>query len=86
MLSPDPNELLTVNTHKGLFQPTRLQFEVHSASGIFQSELESRLALIPFFKVRSDDILVSGKNDDEHFQILGQGQRFETEIKKVYST
>ena len=33
-------EFLTVNTHKGLFRPTRLMFGVHSASGVFQREME----------------------------------------------
>ena len=69
-----------VNTHKGLFQPTCLQFSVHSASGIFQRELENRLAAIPFVKVRSDDILISGKNDKEHFENLSKV----LEIIKVY--
>ena len=66
LLSPRSRELLTINTHKGLFQPTRLQFGVNSASEIFQRELENRLAFIPYVKVRSDDILISGKNDVEH--------------------
>ena len=66
VLSPGSRELLTINTHKGPFQPTRLQFGVHSASGIFQRELENRLATISFIEVRSDDILVSGKNNKEH--------------------
>ena len=43
---------------------------MHSASGIFQRELEKRLASISFVKVRSDDILVSGRNDTEHFETL----------------
>ena len=72
LLSPKSRELLTVNTHKGLFQPTRLQFGVHSASGIFHMELENRLVSIPFVKVRSDDILVSGKNDQDYFDNLKQ--------------
>ena len=70
LLSPRSRELLTINTHKGLFQPTRLQFGVNSASEIFQRELENRLAFIPYVKVRSDDILISGKNDVEHFNNL----------------
>ena len=70
LLSPRSRELLTINTHKGLFQPTRLQFGVHSASGIFQRELENRLASIPYVKVRFDDILISGEDDIEHFSNL----------------
>lgn len=72
VLNPDSRNLLTINTHKGLFRPTRLQFGVHSASGIFQRELESRVAHIPFVKVRSDDILISGKNDSEHLNNLNE--------------
>ena len=72
LLSPKSRELLTINTHKGLFQPIYLQFSVHSASGIFQRELENRLAAIPFVKVRSDDILISGKNDKEHFENMSK--------------
>ena len=49
-----------------------MQFGVHSASGIFQRELENRLAAISFVKVRSDDILISGKNDKEHFENMSK--------------
>ena len=70
LLSEDSKELLTVNTHKGLFQLNRLQYGVHSAAGIFQREMEKRLIGIPFIIVRMDDILVSGKSDEEHLQNL----------------
>ena len=63
-------ELLTINTHKGLYQPSRLQFGLHSATGIFQREMEHRLCRIPFVKVRVDDILVSGENDEDHLRNL----------------
>ena len=63
-------ELLTINTQKGLYRPARLQFGVHSATGIFQREMDSRLSKIPFVKVRVDDILISGKNDEEHLRSL----------------
>jgi hypothetical protein len=63
----DPTkELLTISTHKGLYQPSRLQFGVHSATGIFQRVMDGKLAGIPFVQVRVDDILVSGRNDQEH--------------------
>ena len=51
LLSLASRSFLTVNTHKGLFQPWRLQFGIHSASGIFQSEMENFLDNIPFVKV-----------------------------------
>ena len=63
-------ELLTINTHQGLYQPSRLQFGVHSATGMFQREMDSRLCRIPMTKVRVDDILVSGRTDAEHLQNL----------------
>lgn len=64
-------KLLAVNTHKGLFEPTILQFGVHLASGVFQRKTE-RLIGIPFTKIRVDDILVSGCCDAEHFENLRQ--------------
>ena len=72
LLDSNPRELLTIKTHIGLVQPNRLQFGVHSASGIFQRELENRLASISYVKVRSDDILISGKNDVEHCNKLSK--------------
>ena len=67
-LDDSSKELLTINTHQGLFQPSRLQFGVHSATGIFQREMDRRLRRVPMTKVRVDDILVSGRNDAEHLQ------------------
>ncbi len=69
-LDEESKELLTVNTHKGLYRPERLQFGVHSATGIFQREMERVLHGIPSTLVRIDDILVTGKCDWEHFVVL----------------
>ena len=69
-LDESSRELLTVNTHKGLYQPERLQYGVHSATGIFQREIERVLKGIPFVLVRVDDILVTGRNPAEHFVVL----------------
>lgn len=63
-------ELLTINTHQGLYQPSRLQFGIHSATGIFQREMDRRLCKIPFTQARVDDILISGRNDAEHLSNL----------------
>ena len=68
LLDEQSSDYLTINTHKGLFQPTRLQIGVHSTAGILQREMESRLSHISFTIVRMDDILISGKNSFEHKQ------------------
>ena len=44
-------ELLTISTHRGLYQPMRLQFGVHSATGIFQRVMDQQLVGIPFIQV-----------------------------------
>ena len=59
-------ELLTISTHKGLYQPKRLQFGVHSATGIFQRLMDQRLAGIKLVKARIYDVLISGVDDDDH--------------------
>ena len=78
VLDQESQECLTINTHKGLYKPTRLQFGVHSAAGIFQREMEKRLSHVPFTTVRVDDILISGRNDDEHLKNL-------TEVLQILS-
>ena len=70
LVDEESRELLTINTHKGLFRPTRLPYGVHSAPGIFQRQLESRLKNIDFVKVRIDDILISDRSNDEHLRNL----------------
>ena len=69
-LEENSKEFLTINTHQGLYQPSRLQFGVHSATGIFQREMDRRLCKIPFTKARVDDILISGRDDVEHLRNL----------------
>ncbi|XP_057298423.1 uncharacterized protein K02A2.6-like [Hydractinia symbiolongicarpus] len=69
-LDEETREYLTINTHRGLYRPTRLQYGVHSATGIFQREMDRRLRHIPRTKVRVDDILISGKDDEEHLRNL----------------
>lgn len=62
-LDEETQELLMVNTHWVLYQPTRLQFGVHSATGSFQWEVDERLKVIPFCKAGMDNILISGHDD-----------------------
>ena len=59
-------EVLTINTHKGLFRPNRLAFGVKSAVSIFQREMETLLSGIPNVAVFLDDIAVTGPNPVAH--------------------
>ena len=68
VLNENSRQVLAINTHKGLLRPTRKQFGLHSASGIFQRELETRLGPVPRTIVRVDDILIT--DDKEHLKNL----------------
>ena len=74
-----PAEIVTISTHKGLFNYRCLPFEVSSALGIFQRTVEIILAGIPQVLVCLDDILVTGASHKEHVsnlkEILSQLQQ-----------
>ena len=55
-----------MNTHKGLFQYTRLLFGVSSAPSIFQRMMDNILQGIEGVCAYIDDILVSGKTPEDH--------------------
>ena len=59
-----------MNTHKGLFQYTRLPFGISSATGIFQRVIESLLQGIDGVVVYLDDILVTGSTEEAHLKEL----------------
>ena len=61
-------EYVTLNTHKGLFRPTRLCYGVKSAVSIFQREIETLLSGIPSTAVYLDDICVTGSCPAEHIR------------------
>ena len=68
----EAKELLTLNTHKGLYTMNRLAFGISSSPSIWQRQMEQILSGIPFCHCILDDILVTGRNDDEHLHVLDQ--------------
>ncbi len=69
-LNAKANELVVINTHKGLFRYTRLPFGISSAPGIFQKVMEDLLRGIRGVLVYIDDILISSESETEHLQAL----------------
>ena len=71
VLDDDSKEIVTVNTHKGLFCYQHLPFGVSSAPGIFQRTMETILAGMPQVLVYlDDDILITGSSQEEHVSNL----------------
>ncbi|XP_056589597.1 uncharacterized protein K02A2.6-like [Triplophysa dalaica] len=71
-LDENSKQYVTVNTHKGLFTYTRLPFGVSSSPAIFQRTMEGVLKGISKVTVYLDDILLTGRDDQEHLSILEQ--------------
>ena len=69
-LDEQSKEVVTINTHKGLFSYQRLPFGVSSAPGIFQRTMETLLQGIPRVLVYLDDILITGTSTEEHMSNL----------------
>ena len=65
-------ELLTVNTHKGLYQYVRLPFGISSAPSIFQAVMDQILKGQKNTICYLDDILIMGQNREEHDEVLEQ--------------
>lgn len=65
-------KFLTINTHKGLYQYNHLVFGVVSAPAIWQRAMDQVLQNIPRTQCYNDDIIVTGKDDNEHFKNLSK--------------
>lgn len=69
-LSEASKKLLTVNTHKGLYQYERLPFGVSVAPSQFQCVMDKVLSGMKGVVCFLDDILISSKDEAEHLRIL----------------
>jgi hypothetical protein len=70
LLDEESQNILTLNTHKGLFRVNRLAFGVSSAPAIFQRTVESLVGNIPGVVCYLDDILIAGQTEAEHVDRL----------------
>ena len=78
VLKEDSRAYTTINTPMGLFQYNRLPFGISSAPGIFQRTMDTLLQGLPGVVAYLDDVLVSGKDQDEHDRNLeGVLQKFQ---------
>ena len=71
-LEEKSREYLTINTHRGLFEYTRLPFGVSSAPSIFQRTMEGLLQGIEHISIYIDDILITGRTEEEHLHTLSE--------------
>jgi hypothetical protein len=69
-LHENSKELVTINTHKGLYRYIRMPFGIASAPAIWQRTIEEVLQGIPGIQVMLDDMIITGKDDQEHLQNL----------------
>jgi hypothetical protein len=65
-LSDDSRNITTFTTHVGLRRYKRLSFGVSSAAEIFQNTLSNALEGLDGVRNISDDIIVFGRNQEEH--------------------
>ena len=72
LLDEESSELVTVNTHLGLYRYSRLHFGVASAPAIFQRTMDQLLNALTGVKCYLDDIIITGKRTQEHLNHLSQ--------------
>ena len=65
-------QYLTINTHTGMYQYTRLPFGVASVPAIFQRAMDMILQGIDGVICYIDDILVTGITDEQHLERLDE--------------
>ena len=85
-LDEQSRNLVVINTHKGLYRFTRLPYGVASAPSIFQQIMDQILPKQEGIICYLDDILITGKNDQQHLgnlkAVLAKLQQHQLRIKK----
>ena len=69
-LDPGSQQYVTINTHRGLYRYKRLPFGIASSPPIFQRTIDIILQGLDHVASIQDDILITGKDDEEHITNL----------------
>ena len=70
VLDQESHKYVTINTHKGLYQYTRVPFGIASTPALFQRTMDTILQGIPNTICYLDDILVTGNSAETHLKSL----------------
>ena len=80
-------KLVTIKTHQGLYEFTRLPFGVATTPAVFQRAMDSVLQGIPHCICYLDDILVTERTDAEHLrnleEVLRRLQSYGIRLKRI---
>ena len=82
----ESQQFMVINTHKGLFKYTRLPFGIAAAPAVFQQTMDIVLQGLPGVVCYLDDIIITGKDKQEHLnnleQVLSRIQEFGFRVRK----
>ncbi|XP_030850078.1 uncharacterized protein LOC115927898 [Strongylocentrotus purpuratus] len=85
-LTDKSKELLTIHTHKGLYEYERLPFGVSTAPAVFQIVMDRILGGMKGVFCYLDDILISSENEEDHIktlnEVLGRLEEYGVKAKK----
>lgn len=70
IVDEETSKILSWSTHKGIYRVNRLPFGCKPNSAIFQAKIDSVLLGCKGTVTFIDDIVVTGRNDEEHLQNL----------------
>ena len=66
VLDDDSAKLVTINTHQGPYECTRLPFGIASAPAVFQRVMDTIMQGFPQVVCYIDDILVTRASEEQH--------------------
>ena len=85
-LDEESQQFMVINTHKGLFKYTRLPFGIAAAPAVFQQTMDIVLQGLPGVVCYLDDIIITGKDKQEHLnnleQVLSRVQEYGFRVRK----